>query len=142
MKALLLLFVATFAFSIAACTKKNPMTDKLGALNSQVETPAETVEAEKPSVEMPREGVAPEVLSQDCFQVATDANLSTEESEAICSNANPYSQNCLEKALEVHLLRSSIATICAAAREGSATCLHDARVKDQKYSEEVAELCK
>ncbi len=146
MKALLLLLVTTFAFSIAACTKKNPMADNLRALNSPVntpaETPAKTVESEKSSVEMPREGVAPEVLSQDCFQVATDANLSNEESEIICSNANPYSQNCLEKALEVHLLRSSIATVCAAAREGTATCLTDARIKDQKYSEEVADLCK
>ncbi len=129
--------------SAAACTKKNPMSDKLGSLNSEIETTAQPqAEAEKPSVEMAREGVAFDILRQDCFKVATDANFSTEESEAICLNANPNSQNCLEKALEVGLLKSSIAIICANAREGSATCLHDARIKDQKYSEEIAELCK
>ena len=135
-----LIFVAVLACAIG-CTKKNPMSDKLGALNNEVETTTPATEIEKP-IEMAREGVAFDILRQDCFKVATDANFSTEESEAACLNANAYSQNCIERALEIGLLRSSIAVICANAREGSATCLHDARTKDQKYSEEIAELCK
>lgn len=139
MKALILI---TALACVIGCTKKNPMNDKLGAVNSEVETSAPTAELEKPSIEMPREGVAFEILREDCFKVANEAILSTEEAEAICLNANPYSQNCLEKGLEVSLLRSSIAVICANAREGSATCLHEARIKDQKVSEEIGELCK
>lgn len=138
MKSLMVLTLVLF--SLISCTKKNPMAGNVGAFNNEVENQAQQ-EVEK-SVEFAREGVAFDVLRQDCFKVATDANFSTEESEAVCLNANAHSQNCIEKALEVGLLKSSIAIICANAREGSATCLHNARIKDQRYSEEIAELCK
>ncbi len=139
MKSILLITALT---CVLGCSKNNPVSEKLGAINNEVETSAPATEIDTKPIELAREGVAFDVLRQDCFKVATDANLSTEESEAICLNANPYSQNCMERALEVGLLKSSIATICAHAREGSTTCLHDARIKDQKYSEEIAELCR
>lgn len=137
MKSLILI---TAIACLIGCTKKNPMSENLGQLNSDYQT--NSTEVDKPSIEMAREGVAFDILRQDCFKVATDANFTTEESEAVCLNANPYSQNCIERALEVGILRSSIAVICANAREGSATCLNEARIKEQKYSEEIAELCK